>query len=191
MCGRIAGDAKPGDAVFTHVHNLLIGSNRLALNALPLLHSAWGTTRILRTFIRRPTTEAGRDSLASCATLLQTCKAPLCVLAGGETTVRVTGQGKGGRTRSSLWSWRQELHKVAGWRLLECGTDGVDGPTDAAGAFVDSRALTGSQHEDRSPGCTRENDTYPLFAALGDLFTPGPTGTKCYGHEKSRCYFSC
>jgi len=100
------------------------------------------------------------------------------MLAGGETTVRVTGQGKGGRNQEFALVVAQELHRVAGWALLSAGTDGVDGPTDAAGAFVDSRSIDRATARGLDPlAALRENDTYPFFAALGDLFTPGPTGT--------------
>lgn len=177
--GALPETPKPGDAVFTHVHNLLIGSNRLALNAAAAAAQRLGfTTQILDEPLSGDTTEAGRDFARILHTLLQTCKAPLCVLAGGETTVRVTGQGEGGRNQEFALVVAQELHRVAGWALLSAGTDGVDGPTDAAGAFVDSRSIDRATARGLDPlAALRENDTYPFFAALGDLFTPGPTGT--------------
>ncbi len=177
--GTLPETPKPGDAVFTHVHNLLIGSNRLALNAAAAAAQRLGfTTQILDEPLSGDTTEAGRDFARILRTLLHTCKAPLCMLAGGETTVRVTGQGKGGRNQEFALVVAQELHRVAGWALLSAGTDGVDGPTDAAGAFVDSRSIDRATARGLDPlAALRENDTYPFFAALGDLFTPGPTGT--------------
>jgi glycerate 2-kinase len=177
--GALPETPKPGDAVFTHVHNLLIGSNRLALNAAAAAAQRLGfTTQILDEPLSGDTTEAGRDFARILRTLLQTCKAPLCVLAGGETTVRVTGQGKGGRNQEFALVVARELHRVAGWALLSVGTDGVDGPTDAAGAFVDSRSIDRATARGLDPlAALRENDTYPFFTALGDLFTPGPTGT--------------
>ena len=177
--GALPETPKPGDAVFTHVHNLLIGSNRLALNAAATAaqHLRF-TTQVLDQPLSGDTTEAGRDFARILRTLLYTCKAPLCVLAGGETTVRVTGQGKGGRNQEFALVVARELDGVTGWTLLSAGTDGVDGPTDAAGAFVDSQSIDRATARGLDPlAALRENDTYPFFAALGDLFTPGPTGT--------------
>jgi glycerate-2-kinase len=72
----------------------------------------------------------------------------------------------------------QELQGEAGWALLSAGTDGIDGPTDAAGAFVESQSIGRAREKGLDPlAALRENDTYPFFAALGDLFLPGPTGT--------------
>jgi len=177
--GALPETPKPGDAVFTHVHNLLVGSNRLALNAAATAaqHLRF-TTQVLDQPLSGDTTEAGRDFARILRTLLYTCKAPLCVLAGGETTVRVTGQGKGGRNQEFALVVARELDGVTGWTLLSAGTDGVDGPTDAAGAFVDSQSIDRATARGLDPlAALRENDTYPFFAALGDLFTPGPTGT--------------
>ena len=72
----------------------------------------------------------------------------------------------------------QELHNESGWALLSAGTDGIDGPTDAAGAFVDGKSLHRAHEKGLDPqAALQDNDSYALFAALGDLFQPGPTGT--------------
>ncbi len=72
----------------------------------------------------------------------------------------------------------QEMQGETNWALLSAGTDGIDGPTDAAGAFVESRSIDRAREHGLDPlAALRENDTYPFFAALGDLFIPGPTGT--------------
>jgi glycerate-2-kinase len=96
---------------------------------------------------------------------------------GGETTVTVTGSGKGGRNTETALSFAMEIvgHNIVG---LFCGTDGVDGPTDAAGAICDGKTRSRSRNKNIS---AREyltnNDSYNYFEHLGDLIKTGPTGT--------------
>lgn len=109
-------------------------------------------------------------------------------IAGGETTVRLGARaGKGGRNQALALAVARALADVDGWALLAAGTDGVDGPTDAAGGFADgtsvrravrrgSRARGGAMAGALDRALAR-HDAYPLLAALGDLFRPGPTGT--------------
>jgi hydroxypyruvate reductase len=177
--GAVSETAKPGDAIFARVHNFLIGSNRLALNAAAAAAQRSGfATQILDAPLSGDTTKAAGDFAGILRSLLRACATPLCVFAGGETTVRVTGRGKGGRNQEFALVVAQELREEPNWALLSAGTDGVDGPTAAAGAFVDSRSLERASARGLDPSATlRENDTYPFFAALSDLFTPGPTGT--------------
>jgi len=177
--GVLPETPKPGDAIFTDVHNFLIGSNRLALNAAAAAAQRLGfATQIIDEPLSGDTTEAARDFARILRPLLRACAAPLCVLAGGETTVRVTGQGKGGRNQEFAVVVAQELQRETNWALLSAGTDGVDGPTNAAGAFVDSRSIDRATAQGLDPlAALKKNDTYPFFTALGDLFTPGPTGT--------------
>ena len=102
----------------------------------------------------------------------------MCILAGGETTVHVTGKGKGGRNQEFALVVAEELQAETGWALLSAGTDGIDGPTDAAGAFVDGNSIKRAHQKGLAPTLVlKENDTYSFFTALGDLFVPGPTGT--------------
>jgi len=177
--GRVAETPKPGDDIFTHVHNFLIGSNRLALNAAATAAQRLGfATQMLDEPLAGDTTQAACDFARIIRPLLRARATPLCVLAGGETTVRVTGSGKGGRNQEFALVVAQELRGEPDWALLSAGTDGVDGPTDAAGAFVDSRSVDRAMAQGLDPSASlKENDTYTFFAALGDLFTPGPTGT--------------
>jgi len=165
--------------VFTHVHNVLVGSNRLALDAAAVAAQRLGFgTQILTSPLSGDTTVTARRFAHTLRATLQTCRAPVCVLAGGETTVHVTGRGKGGRNQEFALVVAQELQGEAGWALLSAGTDGIDGPTDAAGAFVESHSIDRAREQGLDPrAALRDNDTYPFFAALGDLFRPGPTGT--------------
>jgi hydroxypyruvate reductase len=104
---------------------------------------------------------------------------PLCIVSSGETTVNVTGHGKGGRNQEfALASAELLSHLGAPAALASVGTDGIDGPTDAAGAIVDSttteRARTAGLMPDRF---LADNNAYAFFNAMGDLIHTGPTGT--------------
>jgi hydroxypyruvate reductase len=104
---------------------------------------------------------------------------PLCVVSSGETTVTVTGPGKGGRNQEfALAAALAHEPGFGTYALASLGTDGIDGPTDAAGAIVDSTTLARAGAANLTPHTyLRENDSYPFFAALGDLIHTGPTGT--------------
>ncbi len=109
--------------------------------------------------------------------LLRRGDAASCVIAGGETTVVVRGRGRGGRNQEFALAM---VEPIAGseWVVLSAGTDGVDGPTDAAGALVDgATAGRASAAGLDSRAALAQNDSYGYFATLGDLFRPGPTGT--------------
>ena len=177
--GALPETLKPWDTIFAQVHNFLVGSNRLALNAAAAAARRLGfTTQVLDEPLSGDTTDTACEFARTLRTLLRTCQAPLCVLAGGETTVRVAGQGKGGRNQEFALVVAQELQGETGWAVLSAGTDGIDGPTDAAGAFVDGWSIDRARERGLDPlAALKENDTYPFFAALGDLFIPGPTGT--------------
>jgi glycerate-2-kinase len=121
---------------------------------------------------------AGHNFAQTLRAIRQHCPGPTCLLAGGETTVQVRGTGKGGRNQEFALAVAQELAGEAGWSLLSAGTDGIDGPTDAAGAFVDGRTLGRARRKNLDPArFLRNNDTYTFFSVLGDLFSPGSTGT--------------
>jgi hydroxypyruvate reductase len=103
---------------------------------------------------------------------------PACVLFGGETTVSLKGQGKGGRNMefalASGLALEGEKHVV----VLSGGTDGTDGPTDAAGAIVDEESVGRARLLGRDPtDHLRRNDAYPFFQSLEDLIITGPTRT--------------
>ena len=182
LSGLVEETPKPGEAVFSNVHNFLIGSNSLALEAAAAASRRHGfTPEILSEPLDGDTTQAACAFAGQIRTRLQKDahdKRPLCLLAGGETTVHVTGKGQGGRNQEFALVVAQELHNEPGWTLLSAGTDGIDGPTDAAGAFVDGTSLRRAHEKGLDPHAVlQNNDSYMLFAALGDLFQPGPTGT--------------
>ena len=124
------------------------------------------------------TTDAATRFAETLRTLLSKITQPTCVLAGGETTVHVTGAGKGGRNQEFALVVAQALQHEAHWALLSAGTDGIDGPTDAAGAFVDEQSIQRAARKGlAAQAALKDNNSYPFFAALGDLFRPGQTGT--------------
>ncbi len=170
---------KPGAPIFSRVHNILIGSNRLALQAVREAAAHRGLrSHLISQPLAGDTLVAGRAFAQTLRTVRQHCSGPTCVLAGGETTVQVRGTGKGGRNQEFALTVAQELAGEAGWSLLSAGTDGIDGPTDAAGAFVNGQTLNRARRKNLDPAqFLRNNDTYTFFAALGDVFRPGPTGT--------------
>jgi hydroxypyruvate reductase len=103
----------------------------------------------------------------------------LCVIAAGETTVRVIGKGKGGRNQELALSMLPHIHELGEAVVAaSIGTDGVDGPTDAAGALVDVATASRAASAGLDPGrYLDDNDTYTFFDRLGDLIRTGPTHT--------------
>jgi len=103
---------------------------------------------------------------------------PCCVISSGETTVTVNGSGRGGRNQELALAAVDGLAAEPGVALASIGTDGIDGPTDAAGALADSSTASRAAAAGLAPEAfLRENDAYHFFAALGDLVITGPTGT--------------
>ena len=177
--GSIPETPKPGDSLFSRVHNMLIGSNHLALQAVREAAAHRGLhSHLIAQPLAGDSLVAGHNFAQTLRAVRQHCSGPTCLLAGGETTVQVRGTGKGGRNQEFALAVAQELAGEAGWSLLSAGTDGIDGPTDAAGAFVDGRTLDRARRKNLDPvQFLRNNDTYTFFSALGDLFRPGSTGT--------------
>lgn len=177
--GVIADTPKPQDQVFSRVHNFLIGSNSLALEAAASAARQLGyTPQRIAEPVSGDTTTAARAFAQQMKADVLAAREPICLLAGGETTVQLTGKGQGGRNQEFALIVAEELQNEGGWTLLSAGTDGIDGPTDAAGAFVDGDSIRRAREKGFDPPAVlKDNDTYPFFSALGDLFQPGPTGT--------------
>lgn len=103
---------------------------------------------------------------------------PVCLIFGGETTVTVTGGGKGGRNQELALGAASALHEIGGVLLASMGTDGIDGPTDAAGALVTGSTLRRARAANiDAEAALRENASYSFFQSLDDLILTGPTGT--------------
>jgi hydroxypyruvate reductase len=104
--------------------------------------------------------------------------APVCLLMGGETTVTVRGQGLGGRNQELALAAAIALENTPGTALMSLATDGVDGPTDAAGAVITGETAAKAEALGFSPReALKENDAYPLLEATAALLRTGPTGT--------------
>lgn len=178
--GRMPETVKPGAPEAERGRNVIIGSNRTALEgaALAARQCHW-RLHIEPEPLKGDTTSAahafGRRVLEAMAH--RPADAGLCVLSGGETTVRVVGNGRGGRNQEFALALAPVL-AGAPVTVLSAGTDGIDGPTDAAGAFVDGTTVRRARAQGLDPeGALRANDSYGFFARLGDLFRCGPTGT--------------
>jgi glycerate 2-kinase len=173
---------KPGDEFFCSVHNIIVGSNRLALKAAQKKAKQLG----YRPLILASTLEGeARDLGAIHAAILREIveaanplRAPACLLSGGEPTVTVRGQGKGGRAQELALAAALSLHGLPDCLLLSAGTDGTDGPTDAAGAFVTGETVARAHKLALDPlQYLARNDAYRFFEAVGGLVKTGPTGT--------------
>jgi glycerate 2-kinase len=180
--GRIEETPKPGDRAFERVRNTLIGTNSLALEAAAALAAAKGfNTLILSSSIAGETREAARFHGAiarEIASYRRPVPKPACILSGGETTVTLRGHGSGGRNQEFALAAALEIAGLKDVVLLSGGTDGTDGPTDAAGAVSDSTTLARASELGLDPKkYLDENNAYPFFERLGDLLITGPTRT--------------
>jgi hydroxypyruvate reductase len=169
---------KPGAAVFVKVENVLVGSNALAAQAALRQAEIEGfTAEFLGDDWQG---EARQTALRLCERLEAPGRAPrpLCLVAGGETTVTLQGNGRGGRNQELALAAVAALAGIDGAALITLATDGEDGPTDAAGAMVTSQSLARARLAGLDPAdYLQRNDAYSFFAALGDLLRTGPTGT--------------
>ena len=180
--GKIKETPKAGESVFEKVHNMIIGSNIVALRAAEKEFSLAGfNTIILSSSIVGETREAARFHGAIAREVVSTGKPidrPACILSGGETTVTIRGSGLGGRNQEFTLSGAFEISGLEKTVLLSGGTDGTDGPTDAAGAMADHTTITRARQMGLdSVKFLENNDSYHFFEKLGDLLITGPTRT--------------
>jgi hydroxypyruvate reductase len=178
LAGEIPETPKPGDPLFSRVRNTVIGSNRLGLEAAAKAARTLGyRTLILSSEIQGETREIARMHAAIASEIRRTghpIKPPACIITGGETTVTLRGDGLGGRNQEFVLAAAIDIAGLDNVVIFSAGTDGTDGPTDAAGAVADGRTLS------RNPEAARyleANDSYHYFEALNDLVKTGPTNT--------------
>ena len=180
--GQLAETPKAGDVLFRRVHNTVVGSNAQALAAAVEVARQLGyKPMVLTTRLDGEAREQAR-MLAAIAREAQAtgrpAKAPLCLLAGGETVVTLRGKGKGGRNQEFALAGALALTGAQGITLFAAGTDGTDGPTDAAGAVVDGDTVGKAAKLGFSAAETlTKNDSYPFFQATREALMTGPTGT--------------
>lgn len=180
--GKIPETPKKDDMVFTRVTNMIAASNIMALLAAENEARTLGyNTVILSSMIEGDTTDAAawhtailRESMLSSHPV----GAPACIISGGETTVKVTGEGLGGRNMEFALQMAARIHDLEGVMVASVGTDGTDGPTDAAGAISDETTVQRGAGKDLSlTDCMERNDSYHYFETLDDLVKTGPTNT--------------
>jgi glycerate 2-kinase len=178
VAGRVPETVKPHSSEAARGAGLIIGSNHTALDAAAAHARAQGwAVHVREQPLSGDTRAAAEEFGGQIRELGRTRSTPLCMLAGGETTVRVQGRGRGGRNQEFALVLADQLtgEDVV---VLSAGTDGIDGPTDAAGAFVDGTTLGRARARGLDArAALADNDSYGFFAALGDLYSCGPTGT--------------
>ena len=170
---------KADDPIFAHVQNIIIGDNKLAAQAAQEQAEREGfNAEILTNELQGEARDVGRDMARRLREASANRTRPFCSIAGGETTVTLRGNGKGGRNQELALSVVEELADLENVMLIALATDGDDGPTDAAGAVVtgESAQRAGTLGLDAADYLAR-NDAYPFFESLGDLLKTGPTGT--------------
>lgn len=173
---------KPRDPAFGRVQNLIVGSNRLAVEAAAAQARELGfRTMILSTFIQGETREIARMHAAiakEIAAYGRPLARPGCVISGGESTVTLHGDGLGGRNQEFVLAAAMDIAGLEGTVLLSGGTDGTDGPTGAAGAIADGGTIARAAKQNLDPHpFLAANDSYHFFEKLNDLLITGPTNT--------------
>lgn len=180
--GQEAETPKPGDAAFQHAHYVLVGRNldaaqaaadygrRLGYQSLILSTRLQGEARVVARVLAGLTLSVRHDSLP--------LPPPACLVAGGETTVTVRGHGLGGRNSELALAAAFDLEGAEGILLASFATDGVDGPTEGAGAMAGGSTLERARRSGLDARRALEgNDSYTFFQALGDILRTGPTET--------------
>jgi hydroxypyruvate reductase/glycerate 2-kinase len=179
--GMVAETPKYSDAVFERTTNLLIGTNRVALEAARLKTLEYNINPLIIDDQLQGDTSSVAEYIVETALSYQKNEdeiKPVCLLFGGETTINMTGKGKGGRNQHLALKIAMLLKGFPGITVLSAGTDGNDGPTDAAGAVVDSGTISGAIFENIDPDKFLNNfDSYHFFKKAGGHIITGPTMT--------------
>ena len=179
--GALADTPATGDARLSRASARVIGAQRGAIDGARRAAESLGYhVHVVAEPVTGEARVAAQAHIDRCARAIASQPRPLCVIAAGETTVTVSGSGKGGRNQEFAFAMAQAVgslgpHVVA----ASIGTDGIDGPTDAAGALIDPTTFdraraAGIADPDRY---LIDNNTYAFFDPLGDLIRTGPTST--------------
>ena len=181
--GQISETPKVNDKIFNRVFNFIVGSNILALESASATAKKLGyETLILSSMVEGETREVARVHTAMAKEIVKTGRpipAPACIISGGETTVTIRGDGLGGRNQEFCLAACMDLVELPPRVvILSGGTDGNDGPTDAAGALVDPFTVTrGKDAVMEAAEFLNRNDAYHFFEKTEDLLMTGPTNT--------------
>ena len=182
VCGEIPETAKEGDAFLASVTNTLIGNNSVSVESAREKAEKLGfNTMVLTTVLEGEAAEMGTVFTAIATEIIKSgnpIPVPACIIAGGETTVTVKGNGKGGRNQEMALSAAVRLVGVPNVAFLSGGTDGTDGPTDAAGGVVDGTTVISGKEKDLDVlQFLERNDSYNYLKRVNGLLMTGPTGT--------------
>ncbi len=178
--GKIPETPKAGDPVFENVRHVMCATNRMALEAAKTKAEDLGYITVLW---EEPLVGEAKDTAGYFVNLAKDKAAgqerPFCLVAGGETTVTLgKDHGRGGRNQELALSAAFHIAEKPGWTVASLATDGNDGPTDAAGAIVDSKTISKAEQQGLKPGGYLErHDAYSFFKHTGELFITGPTNT--------------
>lgn len=172
----------PGDPVFDRTQNVMIANNRQALDTARTEAEKRGyNTLVLSSSVDGETREIARVYSAIAREIVQhgdPVRSPACVISGGETTVTLKGNGKGGRNQEFVLAAAAGIEGLERTVVFSAGTDGTDGPTAAAGAVADGQTLARAAEKGlAADACLDANDAYHFFKPLGDLVMTGPTHT--------------
>jgi len=177
--GRLGETPKPGDGRLARATASVIGGRRDAMEGAVREAESLGY-HVLRIddAVTGEARVTGPSHLRASVAKAAGIGRPACIVSSGETTVRVTGDGKGGRNQEFALACAEPLASLGVAAVASVGTDGIDGPTDAAGAVADSTTVARARSARLHPETFLDrNDAYRFFAPLGDLITTGPTGT--------------
>lgn len=180
--GEVEETPKAGDPIFQNVRNVIVGNNRMALEAARLKAEGLGYNTLLLSNRMEGEAKVVAAAHAAIAKEIITTGNPVgqpaCVLSGGETTVTVLGKGLGGRNQEFALAAAAAIDGAEGVVILSGGTDGTDGPTDAAGGIVDGTTLQRGRDQGLDAAdFLRRNDSNAFLSAVGDLLVTGPTLT--------------
>ena len=180
--GIIDETPKDGTPFFKNTANVIVGSNFEAVMAAKTKAGLMGyTPLILSSLMVGETREIALAHTAVAKEIHRSghpVPAPACIISGGETTVTIKGSGLGGRNQEFALTAVKEIDALANTVILSAGTDGNDGPTDAAGAIVDHQTAQRARDLEMDPDAyLANNDAYHFFEPLSDLFITGPTNT--------------
>jgi len=181
--GKNPETLKPGDPIFDKTQNIVLGNNFLSLKTAEQTARGLGyNTLILTSQIQGEAKEIARATAGMISEIIASghpIPRPACLLMGGETTVTIRGTGKGGRNQELVLSALLSLKHVSEpYILVSCGTDGTDGPTDAAGGMISGETWAKTRKLNLNPQeYLGRNDAYHFLDKVGGLIKTGPTGT--------------
>lgn len=182
LAGRVSETPKPNDRIFARSHVVIVGNNGTACRAaLGTLRRHGATAKLISTSLEGEARVVGKSLAARAhraAVMFRRGRQPRAWVLGGETTVQLRGSGRGGRNQELALAAAIGLEGARGCVVAALGTDGIDGPTDAAGAIADGTTVARARTLGLNPHrYLRRNDSHCFFAKLSDLIRTGPTGS--------------